>query len=340
MRRKKVSLSAAIFLMAIALLLAYLPQNALAGKPSIIRVSTFGDPTTVKIGWAKGWFDQETGIKNKWVTFDTGADTIMALTARNLDIACLGSTPTTVALSRGVNIKIIAIEMDIADNEALIVRRGINVVKDLIGKKIATPFSSTSHYALLRTLKVFNIDPSKLTILDMGSMEAASAFRAGLIDGAWVWDPAYTAMLEAGGHILMASGTVGKLGYPTWNDIVVRADFAKEYPDVVVAWVRAFLKTVDFYHKNPEEAARIVAKKVGTKYEQAYKLMKGFGFPTAEEQIGPEWLGTPGKPGKVAKGLQDTSEFLVDQKIIKKPLTYEKCVEAIDSSYIIKAMKK
>lgn len=306
-------------------------------KPKVINVGTFGDPSTLKIGWAKGWFSEATGVKNKWSTFDSGADVILALASGDLDISSLGSTPTTIGVARGAPFIVVAIEMDLADNEALIVRKGINVVSDLIGKKIATPFSSTSHYALMRVLKLYNISPKQLTIIDMGSMEAAGAYRSGVIDGAWVWDPAYTAMIEAGGHILMASGAVGKMGYPTWNNIVVRKKFAEEYPDVVVSWVSAFLRTVDFYHENPEEAARIVAKRLGTQYEGAYKMMKGFGFPPGKEQLTPQWLGTPGKPGTVAKGIRDTSEFLVDQKVIKKPLEMDKCIKAVDSSFLIKA---
>lgn len=329
-------------LMVILLLTLGISKMSLAGgeKPKVIKTQTFGDPTTIKIGWAKGWFSEAAGVENKWVSFDTGADVIMAMTAGELDISSLGSTPTTVALAQGSPIIIVAIEMDIADNEALIVQKGINVVQDLIGKKIATPFSSTSHYALMRLLKIYNISPSKLKLIDMGSMEAAGAFQTGVIDGAWVWDPAYTAMIKAGGHILMASGAVGKMGYPTWNNIVARREFAKKYPDVVANWLRAFLRTVDFYHKNPEESAKIVAKRLGTDAESAYKMMKGFGFPTGKEQTSPQWLGTPGKPGLVAKGTKDTSAFLVDQKVVPKPLELSQCIEAIDSSYLIKAMEK
>jgi taurine transport system substrate-binding protein len=306
-------------------------------KPKVINCGTFGDPSTLKIGWSKGWFSEATGVKNKWSTFDSGADVILALTAGDLDISSLGSTPTTIGVARGTPILVLAIEMDLADNEALIVRKGINVVSDLIGKKIATPFSSTCHYALMRMLKLYNISPKKLTLIDMGSMEAAGAYRSGVIDGAWVWDPAYTAMIEAGGHVLMASGAVGKMGYPTWNNIVTQKKFAQEHPDAVVSWISAFMRTINFYHENPEEGARIVSKHLGTEYETANKLMKGFGFPKAEEQLSPQWLGTPGKPGTVAKGIMDTSEFLVDQKVIKKPLAMETCVKAVDSSFLLKA---
>jgi taurine transport system substrate-binding protein len=230
--------------------------------------------------------------------------------------------------------------MDLADNEALIVKKEINVASDLIGKKIATPFSSTSHYALMQFLRVNGIKSNQLELLDMGSMEVAGAYQSGVIDGGHVWDPAYSAMIKAGGHVMVTNGIVGQMGYPTWNNMVVRREFAEKYPDVVVGLSQAFLKTVDFYHNDPAKAAAIVAKKLGVEEAQAAKVMKGFGFPTAEEQVSERWLGAPGSASTVAKGLQATSEFLVQQKAIKQPLNLDKCIKALDSSFITKAAKK
>jgi taurine transport system substrate-binding protein len=316
------------------------PSIALsADKPKVINIGTFADPSSIKIGWSQGWFKEEAGVNTKWSTFDSGADVILALTAGDLDFASLGSTPTAIALARGTDILVIAIEMDLADNEALIVKKDINVASDLIGKKIATPFSSTSHYAFMQFLKATGIKTNQFTLLDMGSMEAAGAYQSGVIDGAWIWDPAYTAIIEAGGHVMMTNGIVGLMGYPTWNNMVVRREFAEKYPEVVQGLAKAFLRTVDYYHENPEKASAIVAKKLGVKDAQAAKVMKGYSFPTAEEQVSDRWLGAPGSPSTVAKGLQATSEFLVEQKAIKKPLELDQCIKAINSSFISKAAK-
>lgn len=337
---KKTGIVIAVIFLVSFLIIPMSPSASLAGdkKPRVINVATFGDASTLKIGWGKGWFDETTGVKNKFSTFDAGADIIMALASGDVDFASLGSTASTIALARGVDLLVIAIEMDLGDNEALIVRKELQTISDLKGKKIAVPFGSTTHYHIMRVLKLYNIKKSELTVIDMGAMEAAGAFKGGLIDGAWTWDPGYTAMIEAGGHIMMASGTVGKMGYPTWNNIVVRKAFAEKYPNVVVNWLKAFLKTIDFYHKDPEEAAKIVAKRLGAKYETVKRIMKGFGFPTAEEQLTSTWLGDPGQPSAVAKGLKEHSNFLVDQKTLAKPLSLDKCIKIIDTSFLKKAM--
>lgn len=305
-----------------------------AEKPDKINIGTFADPSTCKIGWEKGWFQEATGVETDWQTFDTGADVITSLASGDLDIASLGSTPTTTALARDIDLKVIAVEMDLAENEALIVDEDIDVMSDLEGQKIAVPFSSTCHYAMMRTLEMYNISTKDMDLLDMGSMEAAGAFKAGTIDGAWVWDPAYTEMLNAGGHILITSGMVGKMGYPTWNNIVVRADFAEEYPEVVTDYTKAFLRTIDYYHEDPADSASLVAKKLDTDVTSVKRFMERFGFIPAEQQLSQDWFGSKENPGKVVRSIQDMSKFLVDQKELDKPLSMDKCKDAIDRTYL------
>lgn len=334
---KKIDQKNLIFLIIGLLMLLGAPIGA-ADKPDEINVATFGDPSTLKIGWAEGWFDQETGVTSNFKTFDSGADVILAMASGDLDIASLGSTPTAVALSRGIDLKIVAIEMDLGDNEALIVNKTIQSVADLKGKKIGVPFGSTAHYHLMRVLQLYDLKESDLTVIDMGAMEAAGAFKGGLIDGAWIWDPGYSAMIKSGGHVLMASGTVGKMGYPTWNNIVVRTKFAEDHPETLEKWLKAFMRTINYYHEKPEDAALIVSKRLGTDFETAKKLMRGFGFLKLDEQVSKNWLATPGEVGNVATGLKEHSVFLVQQKSIQKPLNIEKIQDAIDTRYLKASM--
>ena len=57
-------------------------------------------------------------------------------------------------------------KVDPEQHSDLLGKLGINP-QDLIGKKVAVPFVSTGHYSLLAALKHWNIDPSKVTILNL-----------------------------------------------------------------------------------------------------------------------------------------------------------------------------
>ena len=98
-----------------------------------------------------GELEKATGYKINWRMFGGGGDVIRAMASGDVQIGEAGSSPLTAAASQGQDIKLFWILDDIADAEALVARNGtgINSMKDLKGKKVATPFVSTAHYQLM-----------------------------------------------------------------------------------------------------------------------------------------------------------------------------------------------
>jgi ABC-type taurine transport system substrate-binding protein len=47
----------------------------------------------------------------------------------------------------------------LGNSEALVVKKNISKPEDLIGKRIAVPFISTTHYSLLAALKHWGLNP-------------------------------------------------------------------------------------------------------------------------------------------------------------------------------------
>ena len=104
-----------------------------------------------RIVMESGELEKATGYKINWRMFGGGGDVIRAMASGDVQIGEAGSSPVAAAASQGQDIKLFWILDDIADAEALVARNGsgINSVKDLKGKKVATPFVSTSHYQLM-----------------------------------------------------------------------------------------------------------------------------------------------------------------------------------------------
>ncbi len=75
----------------------------------------------------------------------------------------------------------------------MVARDSIKTPQDLIGKKVAVPFVSTGHYSLLAALKSWNIDPSKVQILNLAPPAIIAAWKRGDIDAPtsgtqpWAW---------------------------------------------------------------------------------------------------------------------------------------------------------
>jgi taurine transport system substrate-binding protein len=262
-----------------------------------------------------GELEKATGYKINWRMFGGGGDVIRAMASGDVQIGEAGSSPLTAAASQGQDIKLFWILDDIADAEALVARNGsnINSVKDLKGKKVATPFVSTSHYQLMVDLKLEGVDPKTVNVMNMRPPEVAAAWERGDIDAAFIWDPVLS-KVKANGKVIATSGSIGKKGYPTFDGIVVNAKWAAENEAFMVALVKALAKADADYRANAAKwtpdspQVKAVAKWTKADPKDVPAAMALYRFPTPDEQLSPAWLG-----GGAAKAMADTAAFLKEQ---------------------------
>lgn len=125
-----------------------------------------------------GEVEKATGYKINWRMFAGGGDVIRAMASGDVQMGETGSSPLTAAASQGQDIKLFWISADIANAEALIARNasGINSMKDLAGKKVATPFVSTAHYQLMAGMKMDGVDAKSVNVMNMRPPEIAAAW--------------------------------------------------------------------------------------------------------------------------------------------------------------------
>ena len=291
-----------------------------ADKEVNIAYQTVVEPS--KIAQADGEYEKQTGWKINWRKFESGGDVITAVTSGDIQIGYVGSSPLAAAASRQSPFETIFIAAEIGEAEALVVRNGSGIKKpqDLIGKKVAVPFVSTTHYSLLAALKHWGIDPKKVQILNLRPTEITAAWLRGDIDAAYVWDPALGKVKESG-TVLTHSAEVAKWGAPTFDAWIVRKDFARAHPDFVTAFVRITGKANADYRQNgaawtaDSPQADKIARLTGASKAEIPALLRGSLFPTLDEQASSRLLGTGS-----AKAISDTSQFLKEQKKVEKVL--------------------
>ena len=287
-----------------------------------------------------GELEKTTGYKINWRMFGGGGDVIKAMASGDVQIGEAGSSPITAAASQGQDIKLFWILDDIADAEALIARSGsgINGVKDLKGKKVATPFVSTAHYQLMAIMKVEGVDAKGVNVMNMRPPEIAAAWERGDIDAAFIWDPVLS-KIKGNGKVVATSKTIGAKGFPTFDGLIVNAKWAAEHEGFMVALVKALAKADAEYRANKAKwtvdspQVKAVAKWTKADAKDVPPSMALYTFPTMEEQLGAKWLG-----GAAAKALTTTAEFLKEQGRIQE---VKKDYSAyVTTTYIQKAMGK
>jgi taurine transport system substrate-binding protein len=267
-----------------------------------------------------GELEKATGYKINWRMFGGGGDVIKAMASGDVQIGEAGSSPITAAASQGQDIKLFWILDDIADAEALIARNGSGVasVKDLKGKKVATPFVSTAHYQLMAALKLDGVDAKGVNVMNMRPPEIAAAWERGDIDAAFIWDPVLS-KIKGNGKAIASSASIGAKGYPTFDGLVVNAKWAAANEGFMVALVKALAKADGEYRANAAKwtadspQVKAVAKWTKADAKDVPPAMALYKFPTATEQMSATWLG-----GGAAKAMANTAAFLKEQGRIQE----------------------
>ncbi|MGN5631019.1 taurine ABC transporter substrate-binding protein [Streptomyces sp. AC154] len=290
------------------------------GGGKTIRIAYQAFPSGDLIVKEKGWLEKALpDYTIKWTKFDSGASINTAFVAGAVDVAAIGSSPVARGLSKPLNIPYqVTWVLDVAgENEALVARNGskISSVKDLEGHKVATPFSSTSHYSLLAALDKAGVNASKVQLLDLEPQDILAAWTRGDIDASYVWLPTLDELKKTG-KVLISSRELAASGNPTLDLGVASTAFIKAHPDALAAWRKAQAQALDLIHDDPTAASTAVGKQLGISPGEAAAQIKQGTFLKPADQADAKWLGTPGKVGGLADNLRSAAQFLVDQKQI------------------------
>ncbi|KTR98136.1 taurine ABC transporter substrate-binding protein [Pantoea dispersa] len=293
---------------AVAAALALMTFQAQAVNVTV-AYQTSAEPA--KVAQADNTFAKESGATVDWRKFDSGASVLRALASGDVQIGNIGSSPLAVAATQQLPIEAFLLASQLGNSEALVVKKDISSPKDLIGKRIAVPFISTTHYSLLAALKHWGIKPTQVQLVNLQPPAIIAAWQRGDIDGAYVWAPAVNE-LEKDGKVLTDSSQVGQWGSPTLDVWVVRKDFARQHPEVVTAFARSAIAAQQAYIANPEQWLQQpdnlskLSRLSGVPESDVPGLVKGNTYLTAQQQV--EQLGKP-----VNKAIVDTAQFLKEQ---------------------------
>ncbi len=283
-------------------------------------------------------FDDISKAPIDWKKFNSGAKIINAMASGDVDVAVLGSTPLASALGQGLPIKVVWVMGVIGESEALVAKKEIRSLEALKGKKVATPFGSTSHYHLLLALKNKDIDPNSVEIFNLSPSGIVSSWKTGQMDAAYVSAPALEE-IKKDGNVLITSADLAESGDPTFDAIVAREEFAKKNGDFIqkllgkINQLHTRLSKENWTVETPE--VQNISQLVGSSPKDVITSLNGYEFPLASEQASEKLLG-----GGLSEALLKTSKFLKEQgKIRKAQEDYRKFLDPSFAQNILKSEK-
>lgn len=325
-------------LLAVASTIAALPASAApsAQRATELRIAYQVIPNAESI--AKQLKLQEEampGVNVRYIQFESGRDVNTAMASGSVDVGLAGSSAVAAGIAQGLPYDVLWIHDVIGDAEALMVKKDRNIksAADLVGKKVAAPFGSTTHYSLLGYLSLNGIDPSQVNIIDMNPSDMLAAWLRGDIDAGYVWEPTLSKM-RADGEVLVSSASLSTQGYATYDLGVIRRDFAKQYPEAVSTYLKTLMRANDIIASDPNRAAEIIAAEFNTTKDDAAAQMNGLLHPGGREQVEKFFLS-----GTLANDLKKAADFLVTQQTIRSAPDQSTYNSAVNAQYLQGAMQ-
>jgi NitT/TauT family transport system substrate-binding protein len=165
---------------------------------------------------------------------------------------------------------------------------GIQSLAELKGKTISVPFASTAHGMLLRAVKAQGWTPDRdVTIVTQAPEVAGSALQANKIDAHADFVPFAELFPHRGFARKIYDGS--QANAPTLHGSLVDTDFAKKYPEIVVAFLRAAIEADRLVAAEPEKYSELIAKVTGIEAEINYLFHGPLGLQTRDFTWKPEY---------------------------------------------------
>ena len=243
-------------------------------KATKVRIGFFANVThsPALVGQELGLFSKyltKDNISVEFIAFNAGPAAIEAMKAGAIDVTYIGPNPAINGFSstKGALLRIVA--GSTSGGAELVVKPSINSVKDLVGKKIASPqLGNTQDVALRSWLKTNGITTTitgggDVTVIPTENAQSLALFQRGDIDGAWLPEPWSTRLvLEAGAKVLVDEKTLWPKGQFVTTHIIANTSFLSKYPGTVKSIISAHLDSLNYIAKSPVEAKDAVQKQI------------------------------------------------------------------------------
>lgn len=232
----------------------------------------------------------------EWHNFTSGAPLTNEMVADKLDFGAMADFPGSLngaaflkAGKKSIFLSVLSGSTIGSGNGIVVpVNSPVQSLADLKGKQISVPFASTSHGMLLRAVKAQGWDPDKdVTILTQAPEVAGSALQAGKIDAHADFVPFADLFPYKGFARKIYDGA--QANAPTFHGTLVSADYAKKYPEIVVAYLRATIEANRLFDADPLKYSELVSKVTGVDAEVVYLFGGPLGLQTRDLSWKPEY---------------------------------------------------
>jgi NitT/TauT family transport system substrate-binding protein len=253
------------------------PTSKSAATPLRIGYSDWPGWVAWEIGIQKKWFEEEgVSVDFKWFEY---VPSMEAFSAGKVDAVTMTNGDALVTGSSGAPSVAILLNDYSNGNDMVVARPGIKGMAALKGKKVGVEVGFVSHLLLINALKSVGLSDKDIKLVNIPTDQTPQLLKSGSVDAVVAWQPnSGQALTEvAGSTAVFTSADVPGLIYDVLSvNPKSLGERRGDWKKVARVWFRI----ADFLAKpeNIDEAAAIMAVRVGMQPDEYKALMKGTHF--------------------------------------------------------------
>lgn len=209
---------------------------------NVAYMANWGSLWAVATADAKGYFAEE-GITLNLTVFENGPTEIAAMESGAMDVAFIG--PGAHKLCSTGNAEVFLLQ-HLGDGDSILGLKGIKTLEELKGKKIGYAAGTSSETILTTALASVGLTMDDVDALSMDATALTTAALSGSVDAVAAWSPYSLTILAEGKDVTDICSNVDFANLVSPGSWVVNPKWADEHEDLLVRFIRAMYKGMDY----------------------------------------------------------------------------------------------
>jgi len=247
------------------------------------------------------------------VDYPSGTEEVRAYRNKEIEGAGLSIDQALVLAATQENIRIIAI-IDVSNGgDVILGKPEFADIKALKGKRVGVESSALGAFFIARALEKNDMTAKDVQIVSLELTEHERAYKEGKVDAVVTFGPARSKLLAAGAKLLFDSSQIpGEIV----DTLVVSTEAIANSPETIQALINGRFRALDYFEKNPQDAAVRMAKRTQVTPEQILDAFKGLSQPNL---LANQKLLDQSDPTLI-NGMTKLVKIMVENKLLPKAI--------------------
>ena len=248
------------------------------------------------------------------VEYSNSSQVIRSFRNNLIDAACLTLDEVLLLLESGEDVVLLQV-MDISNGgDVIIGQNNIQHLSEIKDKRVGVEGNALGAYLITRALETIGLKRQSINIVQLGVDEHEKAFTKKEIEAVVTFDPVSSKLLAAGGNLLFDSSQIpGEIV----DVLVVRKQYLQTHSATIKHLLSGWEKSLAYFKQHPEDAARVLGRRMGLDVKQTLAVYKGLILPDAE--LNRKLLAAKPQP-ELLSSAKRLSALMSEQGLINRPV--------------------